>query len=202
VAVTEKPDDNGGSSSPRRRDTRPLRFTPSALFSSFSPFASLGLSFDIPGFRFLLFRFLLSQHCWFLSLGFPPRFLPFSPPPLLPFGSLFIGAGGAGSTLPRPIAAHAWGARLLHCCGAGRGGQWRRRLRGTTSLSAHHEEVRVASGFGFNRARGERERGRNKRKRTKTSLPLLRVQGKKKEEQCCLKRHCFVFPLLFFFENA
>jgi len=79
VAVTEKPDDSGGSSSPRRRDTRPLRFTPSILFSSFSLFASLGLSVDIPGFRFLLFRFLLYQHCWFLSLGFPPRFLPFSP---------------------------------------------------------------------------------------------------------------------------
>jgi hypothetical protein len=72
-------------------------------------------------------------------------------------------------------------------------------LRGTASLSAHHEEVRVASGFGFNRARGERERGRNKWKRTKTSLPLLCVQGKKKEEQCRLKRHCFVFPLFFFF---
>jgi hypothetical protein len=25
----------------------------------------------------------------------------------------------------------------------------------------------------------------------------LRVQGKKKEEQCRLKRHCFVFPLFF-----
>ena len=50
-----------------------------SLLLSFSPFASLGLSVDIPGFRFLLFRFLLSQHCWFLSLGFPPRFLPFSP---------------------------------------------------------------------------------------------------------------------------
>jgi len=170
-----------------------------SLLLSFSPFASLGLSVDIPGFRFLLFRFLLSQHCWFPSLGFPPRFLPFPPLLLLPFRSLFIGAGGAGSTLPRPIAAHAWGARLLHCYGAGRGGQWRRRLRGTASLSAHHEEVRVASGFGFNRARGERERGRNKRKRTKTSLPLLRVQGKKKEEQCRLKRHCFVFPLCVFF---
>ena len=147
-------------------------------FSSFSPTVSLGFLVDIPGFLVSLFRLFLS-----LSLF---RFLsPFAvvlSPLLLPFGSLFIGAGGAGSTLPRPIAAHAWGARLLHCCGVGRGGQWRRRLRGTTSLSAHHEEVRVASGFGFNRARGERERGRNKRKRTKTSLPLLRVQGKKKEE--------------------
>jgi len=60
VAVTEKPDDSGGSSSPRCRDTTPLRFTPSVLFSFFSPFASLGLSVDIPGFRFLPFRFLLS----------------------------------------------------------------------------------------------------------------------------------------------
>jgi len=67
VAVTEKPDDSGGSSSPRRRDTRPLRFTPSVPFSSFSPSVSLGLPVDIPGFWFLLFRLFLSQHCRFLS---------------------------------------------------------------------------------------------------------------------------------------
>ena len=70
VAVTEKPDDSGGSSSPRR-------FTPSVPFSSFSPSASLGLSVDVPGSRFLLFRVLFSQHCRFLSLGFPPCFLSF-----------------------------------------------------------------------------------------------------------------------------
>jgi len=193
VAITEKPDDSSGSSSPRRRDTRPLRFTPSVLFSvclsrSLCWYPRFSVStVSVPSLSTLL-----------VSLSrFPSPFSAVFSLLLLPFGSLFIGAGGAGSTLPRPIAAHAWGARLLHCCGAGRGGQWRRRLRGTTSLSAHHEEVRVVSGFGFNRARGERERGRNKRKRTKTSLPLLRVQGKKKEEQCRLKRHCFVFPLFF-----
>jgi len=208
VAMTVRPSDSSDASSPLCRDTS-RRFFP-------------------VGFSFLSFFFLLPD-C--LS-RFPcryPRFFGFSVPVvplslsvgfslfrflssfaavlssfLLPFGSLFIGTGGAGSTLPRPIAAHAWGTRLLHCCGAGRGGQWRRRLWGTASLSSHHEEVRVASGFGINRARGERERGRNKRKRIKTSLPLLRVQGKKKEEQCRLKRHCFVFPLsfFFFFENA
>jgi hypothetical protein len=125
--------------------------------------------------------------------------LPFSPPFFSPLGSLFIGAGGAGSTLPRPIAAHAWGARLLHCCGAGRGGQWRRRLRGTTSLSSHHEEVRVASGVGFNRARGERERGRNKRKRTKNFSSPVACPGEEEGGTVPSKTTLFRFSLLFFF---
>jgi hypothetical protein len=108
VAVTEKPDDSDDSSSPWRRDTRPLWFTPSVLFSSFSPFASLGLSVDILGFQFRLLRFLLSQHYRFLSLGFPPCFLSFFPvfPPCVRV--VLIGAGGAGSSLPRPIAACMW----------------------------------------------------------------------------------------------
>jgi len=102
VAVTEKPDDSDSSSSPRRRDTMPLRFTPSVLFSSFSPFASLGLSVDIPGFWFLLFRFLLSQHCRFLSLGFPPCFLPFFPSPLslLRSGGIYRGRGSGVDPAP------------------------------------------------------------------------------------------------------
>jgi hypothetical protein len=70
-------------------------------------------------------------------------------------------------------------------------------LRGTASLSSHHEEVRVASGFGFNRARGEQERKKQGRK-NKTSLPLLHVQGKKKKKQCRLKTASFH---LFFFKR-
>ena len=86
---------------------------------SLGRFLSLSVSLPVCC-RSLLFSFLLAS-------------------PFLSFGSLFIGAGGAGSTLPRPIGARAWGARLLHCCGAGRGGQWRRRLRGTAALASHHE---------------------------------------------------------------
>jgi hypothetical protein len=52
---------------------------------------------------------------------------------------VFIEAGGAGSTLPHPIAAHAWGARRLLCHSADTGGQWRRRLRDTTALTSHHK---------------------------------------------------------------
>ena len=116
---------------PLCRDTNrcplPLPVYPFYPFSSFSPTVSLGFPVDIPGFFCVSqFRSFLSLRSWFLSLSFPP-FLPFYSPLILPFGSLFIGARGARSTLPRPIATHAWGARLLHCCGAGRGGQWRRR---------------------------------------------------------------------------
>jgi hypothetical protein len=52
---------------------------------------------------------------------------------------VFIEAGGAGSTLPHPIAAYAWGARRLLCHDADSGGQWRRRLRDTAALASHHE---------------------------------------------------------------
>jgi len=118
---------------------------PFCSFSLFSPSVSLNFPADIPLFFFCVsqFRSFLSPPSWFLSLGFPLRFLPFSlffwPLLFLSFGSLFIGAGGAGSTLPRPIGAHAWGARLLHCHGADSGGQWRRRLRDTAALASHHE---------------------------------------------------------------
>jgi hypothetical protein len=72
-------------------------------------------------------------------------------------------------------------------------------LQVTASLFSHHKEVRVASGFGCNKARGEGERGRNKEEKTKTSLPLLHVQGKKNEKQCCLKTTLFCFSFPFFF---
>jgi len=82
-----------------------------------------------------------------LSLGPPSCFLQF-----FFLGSLFIGAGGAGLTLPRPIAAHAWGARLLLWHDAGRG------ANGGVACGArllwHLIMRQVASGFSFNRARG------------------------------------------------
>jgi len=175
-------------------------------FSSFSLTVSLGFLVNIPGF----FGFSVSVVPLSLSVGFSlfrfpspfaavlSFFLFFLASFFLSFGSLFIGAGGAGSTLPRPIAAHAWGARLLHCCGAGRGGQWRRPLRGTTSLSSHHEEVRVASGVGFNRARGERERGRNKRKRTKNFSSPVACPGEEEGGTVPSKMALFRFSLFFF----
>jgi hypothetical protein len=69
VAVNGKPDDNGGASSPRRRDTS-LCLLPSAgllLLSLFlpSPRLSLSVSLSIS----LLFQSLLSQHCRFVSLS-------------------------------------------------------------------------------------------------------------------------------------
>jgi hypothetical protein len=134
----------------------PRRFYPFYPFSSFSPTVSLSLRVDIPGFFwFLLSRSVSLSLGWFLS--------PFAAVFFLFFFScvrvVFIGAGGAGSTLPRPIAAHAWGARLLHRCGAGWGGQWWRRLQGTTSLLSHHEEVQVASGFGCIEHVGRKSQG-------------------------------------------
>jgi len=118
-----------------------------SLLLSFSlPFLRFPLSVSLlisPVFGFYCFgSFSLNTVGFSLSVSLPvfcPFLFSFGLPYFLSFGSLFIGAGGAGSTLPRPIGARAWGARLLHCCGAGRGGQWRRRLRGTAALASHHE---------------------------------------------------------------
>jgi hypothetical protein len=56
----------------------------------------------------------------------------------------------------------------------------------------------VRGALGFRQKHAGRERQEElKRKKTKVFiLPLLHVQGKKKEEQCRSKRHCFA---LFFF---
>jgi len=73
VAVTMKPSDSSGASSPLCRDTSRCLLPPPVYlfcpFSSFSPSVSLGLPVDIPGFWFVLFRSFLSQHCRFLSLS-------------------------------------------------------------------------------------------------------------------------------------
>jgi len=120
VAMTVRPSDSSGASSPLCRDTSrrflPCRFFLFILFLP-SPRLSLAVFLSIsPVFWFLCFG------CSSLSLG---RFLSVSVSlpvccrsllSLLFFPSLvfctrtvFIGAGGAGTTLPRPIAAH--GAR-------------------------------------------------------------------------------------------
>ena len=155
-------------------------------FSSFSPTVSLGFRVDIPGFLVSLFRLFLS-----LSVGFSLfRFLsPFAavlsslffllaPPSFFCTRTVFIGAGGAGTTLPHPIAAHAWGARRLLCHGADSGGQWRRRLRDTAALASHHEMV--ASDFG-SKPRGRKRQGEETRKKkTKLLFPCCMSRGRRR----------------------
>ena len=143
MAVTVKPSDSSGASSPLYRDTSrcflPRRFIPFIPFlpSPCLSLSTLSVSQSIsPVFVFLSFgRFSL-------SLGFPPIFYCFSSFPL-PFFPLvwvvFIRERGARLTLPRPIAARAWCARCLLFPGADSGGQWRRSLRGTAALASHHE---------------------------------------------------------------
>ena len=127
-------------------------------------------------FSFLLFSFLFSSPFSLENPLFRSSFL-------FCIRAVFIGAGGAGSTLPRPIIYMGCEAAAPPCHGTGWDVQWGRRLQDTAPLFSHHEEVQVASGFGFNRARGRGMRGREKQgKKTKTSLPLLHVQGKKKEK--------------------
>ena len=88
-------------------------------------------------------RFSLNTISFSLSLGFPIVFFVIFPLFLSLFFPLvwvvFIGAGGARLTQPRPIAARAWCARCLLFLGADSGGQWSRRLRGTAALTSHHE---------------------------------------------------------------
>jgi len=207
VAMTVRPSDSSGASSAET----PVGVSFPAGFSFLSFFFLLPNCLSRFPCRYPRFFWFLCFGCSSLSLSvgfslfrFPSPFaavlsffLFFLASFFLSFGSLFIRAGGAGSTLPRPIAAHAWGARLLHCCGTGRGGQWRRRLRGTASLSSHHKEVRVASGVGFNRARGERERGRNKRKRTKNFSSPVACPREEEGGTVPSKTALFRFSLFF-----
>jgi len=70
-----------------------------------------------------------------------------------------------------------------------------RGLLGTSLLVSYYEG---ASSFGCLAEHAGRERQEEvKKKKTKIYLPLLHVQGKKEEEQCRSKRHCFV-PSFFF----
>jgi hypothetical protein len=110
VAVTGKPDDSGGASSPRCRDISlclpppPRRFAPSVFCSSFSA------SVSPPGFSFPLF--LLS-----VSFLLPPLFSPVFF--LFVFISLSLsGSAGVGS---------ADGGRMVVLDGGGRRPRWRER---------------------------------------------------------------------------
>ena len=144
VAVTVKPEDSGGVPSLRCRDTG-LCLLPPAGCSFYPFFFLLPVCLSRSPYRYP--QLFLSFNCYgpfslktvglslSLGLSFPFSVFFF----LFYIRAVFIGAGGAGSTLAHPIASHAWGARRLLCHGAGRGGQWRRRLRGTAALASHHE---------------------------------------------------------------
>ena len=90
-----------------------------SLFSSFSffplPFPPLFSPVFFFSFRFCCFCYFslplsLSKKTVCPSLLSP--FLFFSSPPPPSFRTVFIGAGGAWPTLPRPISAHAWSAQF------------------------------------------------------------------------------------------
>jgi len=90
---------------------------PLCSFSPFSPSVSLSFPVDIPLFFCVSqFRSFLSLPSRFLSHG-PPLFCRllsflcfffsfFFPPSVFCTRTVFIGAGGAGTTLPHPIAVH------------------------------------------------------------------------------------------------
>jgi len=119
----------------------------SLLMSLFLPFLCLPLSVSLlmsPVLGFYYFgSFSLNTIGFSLSVSLPVFCHSFSflySPPLSFFclGSIYR-AGGAGSTLPRPIIACAWCARRLLCHGTSRGGQWRCCLRSTAARASHHE---------------------------------------------------------------
>jgi len=92
---------------------------PFCSFSLFSPSVSLNFPADIPLFFLCFSVSVVSLSTQSVSLSrFPPffcRLLSFLCPLLFLFFSctrtVFIGAGGAGTTLPCPIAAHGVGSR-------------------------------------------------------------------------------------------
>ena len=103
VAMTVRPSDSSGASSPLCRDTS-RRFLPCRffLFILFLPSPRLSLSVFLsisPVFWFLCFG------CSSLSLGRFLSLLVSLPSLVFCTRTVFIGAGGAGTTLPRPIAA-------------------------------------------------------------------------------------------------
>ena len=84
---------------------------------------------------------------------------------------------------------------LLLYHGAGRGGQWGRRLHGMTSLFTHHEEVQVASGFGCSRAH-ERERKKQGEEKKNFSSSVVRP-GEEEEETVPPKNDTVSFSPFF-----
>ena len=133
---------------------------------------SLSLSLSPPSFAFLFFssRFL-----------FRPPFMPV-------LRAIFIRQRGAGVSLSQPYRC-AWG--VGSSCPATATGEVtnRRGLQGTSSLVSHYKGV---WGFRFWKKHAGRERRSSKKEKKKFFLPLLHIQGKKKEEQCRSKRHYFV----------
>ena len=120
VAMTVRPSDRSGASSPLCRDTSqrflPRRFIPYVLFLP-SPHLSLSVSQSIfPCFLVFLSFGRFSLYPVGFSLTVPPFSAVFSlfstfffflfPPSVFCTWMVFIGAGGAGTTLPHPITVH------------------------------------------------------------------------------------------------
>jgi len=144
----------------------------------------LFLSFSFP-FLPLLFSFLFSS-LFSLENKLSPSSLPF----LFCIRAVFIGAGGAGLTLPRPIICMWCEAAAPPCHGTGWDIQYGCRLQDTALwfLIMRRCGWRLILGFD----RGERRKKKQETKK-KTYLPLVHVQGKKKKKQCRLKTTLFCF---------
>jgi len=117
-------------------------------------------------------------------------------PLLAGVGRSIYRAKGAGVSLLPPYCC-AWGAGLY--CPAtvpgwlASGCGW----QGAAPSVSHHERE-----WGFGSWQSTREERGSKIKEEKTKiffLPLLHVQGKKKEEQCRSERHRFVLFFTFFY---
>ena len=128
----------------------------SAFYSLFSSFSFFPLPFPPLFSPVFFFSFRFCCFCYFslpLSLSkktvCPSLLSPFlffsSPPPSRFPDSIYRGRGTVTDPAPSHLCTCMERAVPLVCHGTGRGGHWRRRLRDTTSLSSHHEEVRVAS---------------------------------------------------------
>ena len=159
--------------------------------SSLHPFPSKKLLFLPFGLSLFSKRKIIA-----ISLLVPPLFSCFSSP--LPFiWVVFIGAGGAGSTLPRPSppvhGAHFASSATAPAVVANGGVACEARL-------LEHLIMRwVASDLG-SKARGRKRQGEE----NKTSLTLLSVRRKKKKKkQCRLKTTPFrlFFSLSVFFNT-
>jgi len=118
-----------------------------------------------------------------MSLSFESLpFLFFPPPPSIFQDSIYRGRGSVTDPAPSHLCTCMERAVPLVCHGTGRGGHWRRRLRDTTSLSSHHEEVRVAS---------EEEEGETVPSKNGTVLYIYIYIGKCMKRRRCLQNMPF-----------
>jgi len=164
------------------------------VYQWLSPLSSRFVSKNsLPGFKLPMF-FPSSLYISF------PLFL-FSPSSL-PFGSFFSLFGSFSPPSPLlPFACWCWvsiykakGVGALYCCAWGAGQRW---VGWWAQLARHgapdFSSSRCVGRRVFRRARSSQEL---MKRRSKTIyLPLLHIQGKEKEEQCCSKRH---YSALFF----